>query len=130
MLGAVGIVVGFVIGASIFILVGPLAGNVGPGLPLAYLIACVPAIFACLYNIQLAGALPTTGANYVAGTRFISPFAGFVTTWMVLVGACFGVPLLAVGFASYLAQLVPGTPIIPTAVAVIVVLCVANPKLR
>lgn len=126
LLGAVGILVGFVVGASIFVLVGPLAGSVGPGLPFAYLLASVPTVFACLYNIQLAGALPTTAANYVAGTRFISPFAGFVTTWMILVGACFGVPLLAVGFASYLQQLVPGIPIIPTAVAVVVLLCMAN----
>lgn len=126
LLGAVSILVGFVVGASIFVLVGPLAGQVGPGLPLAYALACVPAIFACLYNIQLAGALPTTGANYVAGTRFISPAAGFVTTWMILVGACFGVPLLAVGFAAYLAELVPGTPITLTAVAVVVLLGGAN----
>lgn len=126
LLGAVSILVGFVVGASIFILVGPLAGQVGPGLPLAYALACVPAVFACLYNVQLAGALPTTGANYVAGTRFISPAAGFVTTWMILVGACFGVPLLAVGFASYLAELVPGTPITLAAVAVVVLLGGAN----
>lgn len=126
LLGAVSILVGFVIGASIFVLVGPLAGQVGPGLPLAYVLAGVPAVFACLYNIQLAGALPTTGANYVAGTRFISPVAGFVTTWMILIGAAFGVPLLAVGFASYLAQLVPGTPIAVTAIAVVVLLGAAN----
>lgn len=126
LLGAVSILVGFVVGASIFVLVGPLAGEVGPGLPLAYALAAIPAIFACLYNIQLAGALPTTGANYVAGTRFISPAAGFVTTWMIIVGACFGVPLLAVGFAAYMAELVPGTPITLTAIAVVVLLGGAN----
>lgn len=126
LIGAISILVGFVVGASIFVLVGPLAGQAGPGLPLAYAIACIPAVFACLYNIQLAGALPTTGANYVAGTRLISPAAGFVTTWMILIGACFGVPLLAVGFAAYLAQLVPGTPITLTAIAVVVLLGIAN----
>lgn len=126
LLGAISIIVGFVIGASIFVLIGPLAGQAGPSLPLAYAIAGVPAVFACLYNIQLAGALPTTGANYVAGTRFVSPAAGFVTTWMILIGACFGVPLLAVGFASYLAELVPGTPITVTAIAVVLVLGLAN----
>lgn len=126
LLGAISILVGFVVGASIFVLVGPLAGQVGPGLPLAYALASIPAVFACLYNIQLAGALPTTGANYVAGTRFVSPAAGFLTTWMILIGASFGVPLLAVGFASYMAELLPGTPIIPTAVAVVVLLGLVN----
>src|SRR5699024_6750106 len=73
LIGATSTIVGFVIGASIFILPGPVAGIVGPGLPLAYLLAVIPAIFACLYLVQLGSVLPVTGSNYVVATRFGSP---------------------------------------------------------
>ena len=75
---AVMILVGYIVGSAIFILVGPLAGMVGPGLFIAFIIAAIPAVLACLYNVQLANLLPVTGANYIAISRFVHQFAGWM----------------------------------------------------
>src|SRR5690625_3958537 len=64
LIGATSTIVGFVIGASIFILPGPVAGIVGPGLPAAYVFAVIPAALTCMYLVQLGAVLPVTGSNY------------------------------------------------------------------
>lgn len=126
LIGATSTIVGFVIGASIFILPGPVAGIVGPGLPLAYLLAVIPAIFACLYLVQLGSVLPVTGSNYVVATRFGSPLAGFSVVWMFIACAVFALPVMSIGFASYLETLLPGIDITITAIIVVVALGALN----
>lgn len=126
LIGAISTIVGFVIGASIFILPGPVAGIVGPGLPVAYLLAVIPAIFACLYLVQLGSVLPVTGSNYVVATRFGAPLAGFSVVWMFIACAVFALPVMAIGFASYLETLLPGIDITITAIAVVVVIGALN----
>lgn len=126
LIGAVSTIVGFVIGASIFILPGPVAGTVGPGLPFAYLLAVIPALFACLYLVQLGSVLPVTGSNYVVATRFGSPLAGFSVVWMFVACAVFALPVMAIGFASYLQTLLPDINITITAIAIVVALGALN----
>jgi len=122
---AVMILVGYIVGSAIFILVGPLAGMVGPGLFLAFVIAAVPAVFACLYNAQLANLLPVTGANYIAISRFVHPFAG----WMgggILIAIFFGLASIAWGFALFLEYLIPGIPTMPVALGVVLLFGIVN----
>lgn len=126
LLGATSTIVGFVIGASIFILPGPVAGTVGPGLPIAYIFAVIPAAFTCLYLVQLGSVLPVTGSNYVAATRFGSPIAGFSVVWMFIACAVFALPVMAIGFASYFQTLVPGVNVLLVAILIVVVLGVLN----
>lgn len=64
LIGAVSIIVGTVIGASIFILLGPIAGNTGPALPIAYIFAFLPALFGSLFYAQLGAVIPATGGTY------------------------------------------------------------------
>ncbi|MDX9803949.1 MAG: APC family permease [Dehalococcoidales bacterium] len=122
---AVMILVGYIVGSAIFILVGPLAGMVGPGLFLAFLIAAVPAVFACLYNAQLANLLPVTGANYIAISRFVHPFAG----WMgggILIAIFFGLASIAWGFALFAEYLIPGIPTTALALGIVLVFGIIN----
>ncbi|MEE8077628.1 MAG: hypothetical protein V3T18_01430, partial [Pseudomonadales bacterium] len=56
--GAVFLLVGNVVGASIFILPGQLAGIAGPAVFIAYLIAGIPAIMNCLIAAQVGSILP------------------------------------------------------------------------
>lgn len=123
---AIALILGYIIGASIFLLIGPLAGSAGPAVYLSYLIAAVPALWVCFYNIQLGAAVPTTGANYVAASRVLSPFAGFVSNWAMLVAAFFGVPVLAWGFGVYLAEFVPTVSPMTGAIGIVVLLGIVN----
>ncbi len=126
LLHAITIILGYVIGASIFLLVGPLSGMAGPTLYLSYIIAAIPATFVCLYNVQLGSAMPVTAANYVVATKINSPFWGFFLNWAMVVAVFFGVPLLAWGFADYLSFFIPGLPVMPVALAVIALLALVN----
>ncbi len=124
--GSIGLIVGFVIGGSIFVLIPSLVGLTGPSLYLAYALSSIPAIFAALYLIQLGGAFPVTGANYIAISRWISPMAGFSASVLVIVGIISSNCLVAWGFAEYISVYFPQIPTIIYAVSVIVIFSFIN----
>jgi APA family basic amino acid/polyamine antiporter len=107
LLAVVVTVVGYVIGASIFVLPGQLAGEVGPAVVLAYAVAAVIAVFACLAAAILGSMFPKTGAGYVAISQLLSPVAGFITTWLMLAVYVLAIALIAYGFADYFVRLFP-----------------------
>lgn len=124
--GAITILVGFVVSASIFVLPGGLAATAGPGMFLSFLLAAIPAVFSCIVAAQVAGFFPVSGASYVAISRMLSPRVGFLCMWLLISGAAIAMALLAVGAGSYLQMLIPGADVTVTAIALIVLLCVMN----
>ena len=81
LLQTIAMITGLVIGAGIFGMVPTITGMTGPSVYLAFLIACLPSLFVVLYEIQLTGTLPVTGANYVTVTRILSPFWGGILSF-------------------------------------------------
>jgi len=98
---AVAMITGLVVGASIFILVPTLIGMTGPSVYLCYAAAAIPAIFVVLYQIQLTGTLPVTGANYVAVTRVLNPAWGAILSFSAVLALIASNVLVAVGFGKY-----------------------------
>ena len=87
--------------------------GIGEWVPLAYVVASIPAILAALCYAALVSAMPRAGGSYVNISRALNPFAGFIASfsqWFGLsmamgVVAYFLVPvlrdlLLAVGWAD------------------------------
>jgi len=102
------LIVGAVIGASSFILIGPLAGQTGPGLWIAYALGAIPALFVAVVFSQLGTAFPVTGATYIAISRLLSPAVSLMAVWSAILGIfAFAMPLMAFGFALYVDKLVP-----------------------
>jgi basic amino acid/polyamine antiporter, APA family len=102
------LIIGTVIGASAFILIGPLAGQTGPGLWMAYALGAIPAIFVAVVFAQLGSAFPVTGATYMAISRLLSPAVSLMTVWSAILGIfAFAMPLMAFGFALYVDKLFP-----------------------
>lgn len=124
--GAVSILMGYVIGASIFILIGPIAFKTGPAIWVTYLIASLPAVFMCFTSAQIGSTLPVAGANYVLVSRTMGPFWGFMTVWTIMITTLIGIPLVAYGFAEYLGFFIPGLPPMETAIAVTVLFGIIN----
>lgn len=124
--GAVFTLVGYVVGASIFILPGELAATTGPGVCLAFLVAAVPAFFTCVISAQIGSMFPTSGATYVAVRTALSPFWGFMLVWTIIVSATIAIPFVAYGFADYLNYFVPGMPPMPVAAMTVVGFGVLN----
>jgi APA family basic amino acid/polyamine antiporter len=99
---AVAMITGLVVGASIFVLLPTMAGMTGPSVYLAYAIAAIPALFVVLYEVQLTGTLPVTGANFVTVTRVLNPFWGAIISFAAVMAIVASNILVAVGFSQYL----------------------------
>ncbi|MFN8581337.1 MAG: APC family permease [Gemmatimonadaceae bacterium] len=99
--GAVFTLVGYVIGASIFVLPAELLASTGAGVLLAYAIAAVPAVFTCVVSAVLGNAFPVSGASYVSVRDTVSPRVAFLTAWLIIVAAAIGAALVAYGLADY-----------------------------
>jgi len=104
---AVFALVGYIIGGSIFILPGALAGQVGPGVFVAYLLAAIVALFICVASAQIGSAFPMSGGTYVAVSSVISPFWGFMVVWMGVLVIFTSTSALAYGLVDYLTPWIP-----------------------
>jgi APA family basic amino acid/polyamine antiporter len=124
--GAVFLLVGHIVGASIFILPGELAGTAGPAVVIAYLIASVPAIINCLIAAQVGSILPVSAADYVFTSVTLHPFLGFLKVWSAMLSLVVSVPILAYGFADYAAYFIPDAERIVIAAGVVLFLLVVN----
>lgn len=98
---AVAMITGLVVGAGIFIMVPKIVGMTGPSVFLAYALAAVPSLFVVLYQIQLTGTLPVSGANYVAATRVLSPLWGAIISFSAAIALIASNVLLAMGTGHY-----------------------------
>lgn len=99
--------VGYVIGGSIFILPGELAGRVGPAVFLSYVIAAGLALFVCFAAAQIGSAFPLSGGTYVAVSTVVSPFWGFMVVWMGVLIIFTSTPALAYGLVDCLTPWLP-----------------------
>jgi len=100
--GAVIMTVGTVIGAGIFILIGPLGVTTGPGLFFCYLAALIVAAGSAVCYAQVAAVFPTTAATYRYARMFYSDYIGFIVGWLRWITACYALALMGMGFADYL----------------------------
>ena len=100
--------VGFLIGASIYILPGQLAAQVGPGVLLSYLLGGIMAFFTCLVAAQVGCVVCRSGGSFHAISSLVSPTAGFVVLVLILIAVFLATALVAYGFANYLSAYFPG----------------------
>jgi APA family basic amino acid/polyamine antiporter len=119
---AVGIGLGAIIGAGIFVVTGIAAGVSGPAFLVGLLIAGIIATFNALSSAQLASKYPQSGGTYEYGYILINPAFGFSAGWMFLVSKLAGAGFVALGFGSYFYQLFPiGSPLTYSVLAVVFV---------
>jgi basic amino acid/polyamine antiporter, APA family len=126
LLDAIGVGLGAIIGAGIFVVTGVAAGVAGPAFLLGMLIAAGVATCNALSSAQLAATYPQSGGTYEYGYRLLHPWLGFAAGWMFLASKLAAGGTVALGFAGYLAALIPGLPERPTAVAAIIFLVGVN----
>jgi len=122
MLGAAG-----TIAAEIFVLTGHAAGMAGPAAILALLIGGVLSYAVAINYCELGTAFPEAGGamSYVReayGTGLLH----YLTGSMDCLSSTFYAALSGVGFAYSLRVFLPGLPIVPTAIAIILVFTVLN----
>jgi APA family basic amino acid/polyamine antiporter len=126
LLDAVGIGLGAIVGAGIFVVTGVAAGMGGPALVIGLLIAGLAATANAFSSAQLAAAYPQSGATYEYGYRLLSPAAGFAAGWMFLASKISAAGTVALGLAGYLAALLPALHPRIVAVGAVVVFTLLN----
>ncbi len=120
------LIIGYVVGATIFILPGSLAVEAGPAIYIAYLMAAVPAVFACFVMAVIGSAIPASGSLYLVIRDALSPMLGFLYLWLMVAMAAVVTPLVAFGFADYFSYFYPGLDSTFVAVVVIAFVIVIN----
>lgn len=122
----IAIMIGLNIGGSLFLITGIAAGLTGPSLFIAQLISALPILLSIIPYLVLTSAIPTTCANYHYAKLFSKPLA--VSAWMGLfVAIPLGAfPLFAIATAKLVGVIIPGTPVIATAIAVMTIFYVVN----
>ncbi len=128
---ATALVVGTIIGASIFVQPSEMTGAVPSiaGLLAAWAAAGLLTVAGALICAELASAFPRTGGIYVFLTETLSPAAGFLWAWAMFWSMHSGIiAAVAVVFARYVAYFVPLSPteLRVTAIAAILALSAVN----
>lgn len=117
---AVGVGLGAIIGAGIFVVTGIAAGVSGPAFLIGLITAGIIAAFNGLSSAQLAAIYPDSGGTYEYGYKLINPVFGFSAGWMFLISKLAAGGVVAIGFGSYFYQLVPvGSPMTISVIAVV-----------
>ena len=123
---AVGIGLGAIIGAGIFVVTGIAAGVSGPAFIISLLIAGIVASFNALSSAQLAAIYPQSGGTYEYGYRLLNPAFGFSAGWMFLVSKLAAAGVVSIGFGSYFHQLFPVASPISISVTAVIFLTIVN----
>ncbi|HWO87602.1 MAG TPA: amino acid permease [Gemmatimonadales bacterium] len=131
LLPATSMVVGIIVGASIFVQPSLIAARTGSAsaVATAWLAAGLLTLAGALVAAELASAFPRSGGVYVFLKEAWSPAAGFTWGWAMLWTMHSGIiAAIAVVFARYLARLAPleGTAVQATAITAVAVLTTVN----
>ncbi len=118
---ATAINVGAIIGGGIFVVTGIVAGVAGSASVISMVLAAVIALITALSFAQLTTWQPVEGSGYEYVRQFVSPFAGFLSGWMWIIGNTFAGAAVSLGFGYYLAAAFPELPV----KVVAVVMCIA-----
>ncbi|HMQ77352.1 MAG TPA: amino acid permease [Flavobacteriales bacterium] len=123
---AVGVGLGAIIGAGIFVVTGEAAGVAGPAFLVGLGIAGAVAAFNGISSAQLAAVYPYSGGTYEYGHRLLGPVWGFSAGWMFVASKLSAAGVVALGFGAYAHALLPKVPAMALSVGAVVLLTLAN----
>jgi APA family basic amino acid/polyamine antiporter len=98
---AVVIGLGSMIGAGIFVVLGPAAAAAGSGLLIALAVAAVVAYCNATSSARLAARYPTSGGTYVYGRERLGEFWGYLAGYGFVVGKTASCAAMALTVGSY-----------------------------
>ncbi|MHA1872980.1 MAG: APC family permease [Candidatus Heimdallarchaeaceae archaeon] len=110
--------VGIILGAGIYVIIGPAAGMAGNALWLSFLIAAVVALFTGLSYAELSSRFPKAGAEYVYIKYAFGERIAFIVSWMMIISGIIATATVALGFAGYLNSFIQ-IEVIPTSILLI-----------
>jgi APA family basic amino acid/polyamine antiporter len=95
--------IGVVIGAGIFSVTGPAAGNhAGPAVLLSFMIAGLGCAFAGLCYAEFASMIPASGSAYTYAYTTMGEFLAWIIGWDLVLEYAVGAATVAASWSSYL----------------------------
>ncbi|MGW2225459.1 APC family permease [Streptomyces formicae] len=98
---AVVIGLGSMVGAGVFVALGPAAGAAGSGLLVGLALAAVVAYCNATSSARLAARYPASGGTYVYGRERLGAFWGYVAGWAFVVGKTASCAAMALTVGAY-----------------------------
>jgi len=123
---AVGVGLGAIIGAGIFVVIGVAAGVAGPALIAGLGVAAGVAVCNALSSAELAARYPSSGGTYEYGYELVHPLAGFSAGWLFLASKLAAGGTVGLGFGSYVARFFPAIDPRMAGVFAVILLVAAN----
>jgi amino acid transporter len=108
LLGVVALIVGNMVGTSIYTLPASLSAAAGPLSIAAWVLTGLGYWFVALVYARMGTRFPRTGGPYVYARAAFGDYAGFLAVWAYWFSATVGNAAIALGVVGYLKQLVPG----------------------
>jgi APA family basic amino acid/polyamine antiporter len=102
---AISVGLGAIIGAGIFVIVGIAAGMAGPGVIYSVILAGIVSLFTAFSFAELCSVIPEEGGAYEYVYKVLSPFLGFLTGWMLILGNIVAGAAVSLSLADYLSFL-------------------------
>src|SRR5699024_10150862 len=118
--------IGTVVGVSVFVVPVALAAEIGPAVWLTYLIGAVLILFAAVMFAQIGSVMPVTAANYRLTASTVNGTWGFLYIWVFGIANIFLIPIMALTTAEYLGVFHPALNSMPVAIAVVVITGLIN----
>ena len=115
--------VGIILGAGIYVLIGPAAGLSGNAIWLAFIISAILALFTGLSYAELSSMFPKAGAEYNYVRRAFNHDLAFAVGWLIFLSGVLAAATVALGFAGYFSALT-GAPLLLPAASLIILLTV------
>jgi len=123
---AVFVIVGLVIGSSIWLLPTEALADAGPGMFLGYLLALIPGIFLAVICAYIGSAAPTAGGTYVIVSRTLGSFGGALTLAVTIAGAGGAVAFMAGTFGIFVNSLGASIPVLITGFIILILAYMVN----
>lgn len=93
--------IGIVIGAGIYVLIGPATQDAGSAVWLSFVVAGVLSALTGLSYAELAGMFPSAGAEYSFAKHAFNELAGFLVGWLMIAANVIAAGAVSIGFAHY-----------------------------
>ena len=98
----IGLGVGAIIGAGIFVLTGQVAArSAGPAVVVSFALAAVACAFAGLCYAEMAAAVTDAGSAYKYAEKSMGRFVGWIIGWDLVLEYALGACTVAIGWAGY-----------------------------
>ena len=124
--GAVAYGVGIILGAGIYVLIGPAAGLAGNSVWVSFIIGALISSLTGLSYAELSTMYPKAAAEYIYVKRaFKSELLAFLTGWLIIFTGIVSMSTVALGFAGYFSAIFT-SPIILIALILIIILSLLN----